>query len=291
MLTLLLPFTSTMGSNSSKVSIPAGSQSTELNRAQEERLQQMLKASYMEGVQEAGFVAREREENDRVVYAAMGAAGAVMSSAATAFYMSMRKDGVDDSILKEEIRKAKDVANQIVAVKEGDLAVEKARVSELTAVSESQKNMLNYQQQVISKTNQQYNTLMARHRQLRQEHVKLRSKYTPLKLEVRGLRSANGVLNQRFITSTAGAITMALVAAGLALSSHGGHGGGDHDTHEAPKEDNAAQTNETPAVPQIIYVEKPAVPEVTMEPIVDSPPVQHDSEQVWRDKAPPAEDH
>ena len=281
-----------MGSNSSKVSVPQtmGHQSTELSKAQEERLQQMLKTSYMEGVQEANFAAREREENERVVYAAIGAAGAVMSSAATAFYMSMRKDGVDDTILKEEIRKAKDVANQIVVIKEGDLAVEKARVSELTAVSESQKNMLNYQQQVISKTNNQYNTLMARHRQLRTEHVKLRSKYTPLKLEVRGLRSANGVLNQRFIASTAGAITMALVAAGLAISSHGGHGGGDHDTHDAPKEDAAAQTNETPAAtPQIIHIEKPA--ELVVAEPIDTPPVQHDSDQVWRDKAPPAEDH
>eukprot|EP00656_Telonema_subtile_P022582 TRINITY_DN23776_c0_g1_i1.p1 TRINITY_DN23776_c0_g1~~TRINITY_DN23776_c0_g1_i1.p1 ORF type:complete len:134 (+),score=26.38 TRINITY_DN23776_c0_g1_i1:185-586(+) len=133
---------------------------------------------------------------------------------------------------------------------------------------------------------------MARHRQLRTEHVKLRSKYTPLKLEVRGLRSANGVLNQRFIASTAGAITMALVAAGLAISSHGGHGGGDHDAHDTPKEDVAAQTNETPAaVPQIIHIEKPAELVAAAEPICDTPPVQHDSDQVWRDKAPPAEDH
>lgn len=271
-----------MGSNSSKVNLPVDTP-PDLNRAQEERLQQLLKQSYMEGVQEAAFAARQREENERVVYAAMGAAGAVMSSAATAFYMSMRRDGADEGILKEEIRKAKEVANQIVAVKEGDLAVEKARVSELTAVSESQKNMLNYQQQVISKTNQQYNTLMARHRQLRHEHVKLRSKYTPLKLEVRGLRSANGVLNQRFIGSTAGAITMALVAAGLAISSHGGHGGHEEPAHKVVE---AAQTKEQeatlPPPPQIIPVERP--PEQEVNTIPEAAPTHLDSNQIWREK-------
>eukprot|EP00758_Cryptobia_borreli_P006408 Tbor_TRINITY_DN5144_c0_g1::TRINITY_DN5144_c0_g1_i1::g.25901::m.25901 len=232
-----------MGSSNSKaIELPPGVKAynaEEINRIRHE--------SYSFGVSDTLQRAKQWDDETIMMGALGGMLACVMSSFATAMYYNRKGENS-----RHHLSKIEAASKEIFSAKEAELMAERARVLELSAVTESQKNMLDYQHQTLSKTNQQYNTLMARFRQLKQEHYKLKTRYQPLKFEVRTLREANGVLNQKFMASTAGAIVMAMVAAGLAIASHGGHGGDHADTDIKEKYEN------TPAACKEKYEDTPA---------------------------------
>ena len=111
------------------------------------------------------------------------------------------------------------------------LALERQRVTELAAVNDASREMMAKHEAALQRMKQQQIVTLSKLKASRLLYNRLQRRHMHLSVEVKNLRGVNGVLNQRFIASTSGAIIMACVAAGFALSAHGSGG---HDSAHPP---------------------------------------------------------
>lgn len=123
----------------------------------------------------------------------------------------------------------------LFAQAEQDLILERQRVRELATVNDSQAEMIKSQTALVERSREQIVSIRAKAQFMRLQHMKLKRKHNNLMVEATTLRAQNGILHQRFIASTSGAIFMACVAGAFAIASHGSHGAAPHpeDGHHA----------------------------------------------------------
>lgn len=210
---------------SSRRAAEAAEREANMRKSQEETINKLLMKAFEDGKEQSVFEAMhalEMQRRDSMMY---GAAACIISAVATGMYFYYRQMEVEQTSL-QLVEQQRAIATQ----QQQELQLERQRVQELATINDSHKLLLANQEKLLEKSRQQYSLMRSRIHTARIEHIRLKRKYNPLKVEVKTLRQQNGVLNQRFIASTAGAIIMACVAGGFAIASHGGHGAAEEHT-------------------------------------------------------------
>jgi hypothetical protein len=181
-------------------------------RADEEAMERLLRDAYRQGAEEAAMSAKLELEQAQTEYGVMGALAVALTIALCYVHGAVRMKNYS---AKEQEK------NALVESQTQQLALERQRVLELVAVNDASREVMQKNEVALQKLKQQHVAALSKARAIRMLHRRLQKKHVHLSIEVKNLRGINGTLNQRFIASTSGAIFMACVAAGFALSSHG----------------------------------------------------------------------
>ena len=112
-------------------------------------------------------------------------------------------------------------SEQLARSIEHDMSVERVRVGELTSLVDTQKLLVEQQADLIHKHREHIKSSRSRLRVVGCLCRRLKRELNPMRIEVKNLRETNGVLHQRFMASTFGAIVVTIVAAGYAAHCSG----------------------------------------------------------------------
>ena len=217
-------------------------QQDEFERQQQE-FEMLLREAYAQGAQEAAMAAKLELESAQMEYTAMGAVACAFTLIVCYVHYALR----ERALTSQQQEK-----NAIVESQSQQLALERQRVTELAAVNDASRSVMAKNEAAMQRMKQYQIVTLAKLKAARIAHKRINRRYVHLSVEVKNLRGINGVLNQRFIASTSGAIFMACVAAGFAVSAHGG---GHNDVHHTP----AASTLQHAAPEAITAPTTPAV--------------------------------
>jgi hypothetical protein len=214
-----------MGSSGSKVNQQQATEAAaKVMREQEEAHNRLLMKAYQDGREEAiisASRAMEAQQNEDLL---IGVGACVLTALGSSMFFGTRAGRTVAQYKRDQSK-----STSIIAQNEQDLVLERQRVRELATINDSQSEMIKSQATLVERSREQTASLRAKVQFMRLQHAKLKRKHSNLLVETTTLRAQNGILHQRFIASTSGAILMACVAGAFAIASHGSHGAAPHE--------------------------------------------------------------
>lgn len=229
-----------MGSSGSKAQKLAIDEAARVARDDEEARNRLLMKAFHDGREEAmmsAVRAMEAQQNEDLM---IGVGACVLTALASSIFFGSRAGRTVEQYKAEQSK-----ATSIIAQSAQDLVLERQRVRELATVNDSQAEMIKSQASLVERSREQTASLRAKIQFMRLQHAKLKRRFSNLQVEAKSLHAQNGVLHQRFIASTSGAILMACVAGAFAIASHGSSSHHHEDAqHVAAAAVQATQTDE-----------------------------------------------
>jgi hypothetical protein len=212
------------GSKEQQQKAAAAAEAAALARQEETEAQnRLLLKAYQDGRNEALQSAIRAMDVQQTEDLMIGVGACLLTGVLASTYFGWKAGGTVRQYKSEQAK-----STSLFAQAEQDLILERQRVRELATVNDSQAEMIKSQAALVERSREQIISIRAKAQFMRLQHAKLKRKHNNLMVEATTLRAQNGILHQRFIASTSGAILMACVAGAFAIASHGSHGAAPH---------------------------------------------------------------